>query len=68
MIHPINLFMYSKIYEDGRISVEQPLSKAGNKIVLRAEIDMRLGVAACSVSESKCNGGRCTPIKIIVED
>lgn len=68
VIHPINLFMYSKIYEDGRISVEQPLSKAGNKIVLRAEIDMRLGVAACSVSESKCNGGRCTPIKIIVED
>lgn len=68
VIHPINLFMYSKIYEDGRISVEQPLSKAGNKIILRAEIDMRLGVAACSVSESKCNGGRCTPIKIIVED
>ena len=32
------------------------------------DVDVRLGVAACSVSESFCNGGRCTPVKIIVED
>ena len=68
MIHPINLFMYSKIYEDGTISVKRPLSKAGSKIVLKAEMNLRLGIAACSVSESDCNSGKCTPIKIMIED
>lgn len=68
IIHPVNLFMYSRINSDGTISVERPLSKAGNKIILKAEMDMRLGVAACSVSESRCNGGKCTPVKITVGD
>ena len=67
IIHPVNLFMHTKINTDGSISVEQPLSKPGDKVVLRAEMDVRLGVAACSVSESKCNGGKCTLIKIIID-
>lgn len=25
-------------------------------------------IEACSVSESDCNGGRCTPIKVIIGD
>ncbi len=68
IIHPVNLFMYTKICNDGAISVERPLSKAGSKIILKAEMNMRLGIAACSVSESDCNSGKCTSIKIIVED
>ena len=68
IIHPVNLFIDSKISEDGSLSVERPLSKAGSTIVLRAEMDVRLGIAACSVSESNCNSGRCTPVKVIVED
>ncbi len=68
IIHPINLFMYTKINSDGSISVEQPMSKPGDKVVLQAEMDVRLGIAACSVSESKCNGGKCSSIKIIIEE
>ena len=68
IIHPVNLFMYSRINSDGSISVERPLSKAGNKIILKAEMNVRLGIAACSVSESRCNGGKCTPVKITVGD
>ena len=68
IIHPVNLFMHTKIYADGRIEVLPPLSKAGDSIVLRAETDVRLGVAACSVSESACNSGKCSGIKIIVSD
>ena len=67
IITPVNLFMYTKINTDGSISVEAPLSKAGDKIVLMALMDITLGVAACSVSESKCNSGKCSPIKVIVE-
>ena len=67
IITPVNLFMYTKINADGSISVEAPLSKAGDRIVLEALMDIILGVAACSVSESKCNSGKCSPIKVIVE-
>lgn len=68
IIHRVNIFMYTKINMDGSISVERPLSKAGDKIILKAEMDMRLGIAACSVSESNCNSGKCSSIKILVED
>lgn len=68
IITPVNLFMYTAIHEDGSISVETPLSKAGDKIVLKALMDITLGVAACSVSESKCNSGRCSPVAVIIED
>lgn len=67
IIHPVNLFMHTAIEPDGRLTVKPPLSKAGDRIVLRAEMDVRLGVAACSVSESDCNSGRCTAVKVIVE-
>ena len=68
IIHPVNLFMYTKIEPNGKIGVLPPKSKAGDKIVLRAETDVRLGVSACSVSESSCNSGKCTSIKIIVSE
>lgn len=67
-ITPFNIFMYTKILPDGKISVEPPLSRPGDKIALLAEMDVLLAVAACSVSESDCNGGRCTPIKIVIEN
>ena len=68
IIRPINLFMYTAVAPDGKIEVRKPLSKPGDRIVLRARMDVWLGVAACSVSESDCNGGKCTPVKVIVED
>ena len=68
IIHPINLFMYTAIEPKGKIIVKPPKSKAGDRIVLRAEMDVRLGIAACSVSESDCNSGKCSGILIVVED
>jgi uncharacterized protein YcgI (DUF1989 family) len=68
VIRPVNFFMHTKIWEDGKISVERPLSKAGDKVVLQALMDVRIGAAACSVSESVCNSGTCSPVKIVVED
>lgn len=68
IIHPVNLFMYTEIGTNGDITVKRPLSKPGDKIVLRAEMDVRLGIASCSVSESDCNSKKCTPIKVIIED
>ncbi len=66
IIHPVNLFMYTEILTDGRIKVKKPLSKAGDRVTLLAKMDVTVGLAACSVSESMCNGGKCSSIKIII--
>ena len=67
IITPVNLFMHTKINPNGTISVETPISKAGDKITIKALLDITLGVAACSVSESKCNSGKCSPVKIVID-
>ena len=67
IITPVNLFMHTEINANGSISVETPISKAGDKIVIKALLDITLGVAACSVSESKCNSGKCSPVKIMID-
>ena len=59
--------MHTEIKANGSISVETPISKAGDKIVIKALLDITLGVAACSVSESKCNSGKCSPVKIMID-
>lgn len=66
IIRPINLFMYTKVNADGSIEVIEPLSKANDKIVLEALEDVTLGIAACSVSESACNSGKCTAVRIVI--
>lgn len=68
IIQPINLFMYTTIGRDGKITIHPPLSKAGDKIVLQALTDVRIAVSACSVSEGSCNGYECKPIKVVISD
>lgn len=67
IIHPLNIFMHTKFNSDGTISVEKPISKAGDRFIIKALMNVHLGVAACSVSESNCNSGKCSPVKIIIE-
>jgi uncharacterized protein YcgI (DUF1989 family) len=68
IIRPFNIFMNTEIHADGKISVEEPLSKPGDSIRLRATMNTIVALAACSVSESKCNGGQCTPLKVIINE
>ena len=44
----------------GELKVETPLSKAGDRIVLRAEMDLIIGLTACSALQS--NNGSFKPI------
>lgn len=61
---PFNIFMNTSVDRDGSVTVEEPLSKAGDHIVLGAEMDLIVAVTACSVVESKCNAYECKPIKV----
>ncbi len=47
-----NIFMHVAFSEDGTLEVKPPLSKAGDAILLRAEMDLIVGLTACSAGQS----------------
>lgn len=49
---PFNIFMNAQINEKGKIEIKSPLSKAGDFIDLRAEMNMIVGISACSAYKS----------------
>lgn len=60
-----NCFMHVAIDgTTGAISVEPPLSKAGQHIVFRAEMDLIVGLTACSALQS--NNGSFKPIEYMI--
>ncbi|MGC4097415.1 MAG: urea carboxylase-associated family protein [Nitrospira sp.] len=59
-----NIFMNVKIDPQGKLTVGVPISKAGDYIDLRAEMDMVCGLTACSAEGS--NNGRFKPINFSI--
>jgi len=59
-----NIFMNVAIGADGKLTIAPPQSKAGDYIDLRAEMDLIVGVTACSAEMS--NNYRFKPIDIEV--
>lgn len=55
-----NIFMNVVVDSSGRIDIRPPRSKAGDFILLRAEMDMIVGITACSAELS--NNGSFKPI------
>lgn len=48
----LNLFMNVEIAADGTLSILPPRSRAGDSIMLRAEMDLIIGLTACSAELS----------------
>jgi uncharacterized protein YcgI (DUF1989 family) len=61
-----NLFMNVPVAEDGSLRVDPPTSRAGDFIRLRAEMDLIVGLTACSAYAS--NGGSFKPIHYAIEE
>jgi len=61
-----NIFMNVTVAPDGKVDVLPPLSRAGQSIVLRAEMDLVCGLTACSAPNS--NNGTFKPIDFEVLD
>jgi len=59
-----NIFMDVTVAADGALRIGPPHSRAGDFIDLRAEMDLIVGVTACSAEKS--NNGRLKPIDIEV--
>ncbi len=57
-----NVFMNVEVGAGGELRILPPRSKAGDHVLLRAEMDMAVGVTACSAELS--NNGRFKPIDV----
>lgn len=57
-----NIFMNVAVKQNGKIKVEPPLSRAGDYIILKAEMDLIVALTACSAELS--NNGSFKPIDV----
>jgi uncharacterized protein len=58
---PWNLFMNIPVQPDGSVSFEPPVCKAGDYVLLRAEMDCVIAFSACPQDIVPVNGVNCTP-------
>ena len=49
---------------DGRLLIHRSPSRPGDHVVLRAETDLVVALAACADDVTECNGGRCGPLLV----
>jgi uncharacterized protein YcgI (DUF1989 family) len=62
----LNIFMNVWTDETGELHIDPPRSVAGDLLVLRAQMDLHVGLTACSAEKS--NGGVCKPIDYQLDD
>lgn len=55
-----NIFMNVQFDKNGKLSVQPPLSKAGDFVLFEAKMDLIIGLTACSAEDS--NNGKFKPI------
>jgi uncharacterized protein len=58
----LNVFMNVDVLPSGELVIRPPRSRAGDHVLLRAEMDLIVGVTACSAELS--NNGRFKPIDV----
>lgn len=62
----VNFFMYVPVREDGRIAIADGLSKPGDYVDLRAEMDVLVVISNCPERDNAAAGYQPTPIRAIV--
>ena len=60
----LNIFMNVWPEPSGELHIDPPTSVAGDRFVVRAEMDLHVGLTACSAEKS--NGGVCKPIDFTI--
>ena len=58
---PLNLFMNIPVESGGRLSFQPPVSKAGDYVLMRAEMDCLVAFSACPQDMVPINGADCVP-------
>lgn len=61
-----SLFMNAPPRADGSFAIAEPMSRAGDHIDLRAEMDLLVAVSNCPQERNPCNGWRPTALRAIL--
>jgi urea carboxylase-associated protein 1 len=64
----INWFMNVPVSPDGAMGIADGLSKPGDYVELRAEMDVLAVISNCPQTRNPCNGFTPTPIRVIVRE
>jgi urea carboxylase-associated protein 1 len=64
--YSFNVFMNVPIAADGRMAIQEPLSKPGDHIDLRAETDLIVAISNCPQERNPCNAFKPTPLRVQV--
>jgi urea carboxylase-associated protein 1 len=64
----INWFMNVPVDADGAMAIVDGLSKAGDHVDLRAEMDVLAVISNCPQTRNPCNGWNPTPIRVVVSE
>lgn len=62
----VNFFMYVPVSEDGSVAIADGLSKPGDYVDLRAEMDVLVVISNCPEQDNAAAGYKPTPIRAIV--
>lgn len=62
----VNIFQNTPVLPDGSIGIEEPLSKPGDYILLRADMDAIVAVSACPQDQNPLNGWNPTDLMLMV--
>jgi hypothetical protein len=63
---PFNIFMNTMAESDGRIVTQEPRSKPGDKIILRAEMDLLCVASTCPMDVTPTGSRGITEVDILV--
>ena len=61
-----NLFMNCPLQPDGSWTIAPPVSKAGDYVDLRADMDLLFVLSNCPQDLNPCNAGDLKPLKVVI--
>jgi urea carboxylase-associated protein 1 len=64
----LNWFMNVPVGPDGAMAIVEGISKPGDHVDLRAEMDVLAVISNCPQTRNPCNGFQPTPIRVIVRE
>jgi uncharacterized protein YcgI (DUF1989 family) len=59
-------FMNMQYETDGTCNISPPLSKPGDYLELRADMDILVAVSNCPSEHNPCNGWNPTPLRVVI--
>lgn len=62
--NPLNLWMNIPVSDNRRLAIEPPVSRPGDRVVLRALMGCVVVMSACPMDVTPINGPGCTPMDV----